>query len=70
MESIKKNDSSSATVLPIVDLSALFGDDVTQRAAVANQIGRACREFGFFYVTGQQGFVQSSPRGINTPQPS
>ncbi len=41
--------------LPVVDLAPLFGDDADARAAVADQIGAACRRDGFFYVTGHGG---------------
>ena len=38
--------------LPVVDMSALFGDDVEHRGRVAAEIDRACRAYGFFYLTG------------------
>src|ERR1700733_10981413 len=39
--------------LPVIDVSPLAGDaPATARAAVARQIQAACRERGFFYVTG------------------
>jgi isopenicillin N synthase-like dioxygenase len=38
--------------LPIVDVSALRSGDRAARARAANEIGDACREFGFFYATG------------------
>ncbi len=38
--------------LPIIDVAPLFGSDVTSRARVADDIGRACRDNGFFYATG------------------
>lgn len=38
--------------LPIIDLSALFYDDSTQRKRIANQLGDAARNSGFFYVKG------------------
>lgn len=37
--------------LPVVDVSPLLSDGPGS-AAVAEQIGRACREYGFFYVAG------------------
>jgi isopenicillin N synthase-like dioxygenase len=37
--------------LPVIDISALR-DRTAGRRAVANEIGRACREDGFFYVVG------------------
>ena len=36
--------------LPLIDLTGLLGDDPRTRAAVAEQIGRACRDTGFFYI--------------------
>ena len=41
--------------LPVVDIAPLFGTDGAARAAVADQIGAACRRDGFFYVTSHGG---------------
>lgn len=38
--------------LPIINVAPLFGDDARARDHVARAIGAACRELGFFYVTG------------------
>lgn len=38
--------------LPIIDMASLFGSNRSERAAAATKIGNACREYGFFYVTG------------------
>src|ERR1700709_847093 len=38
--------------LPVIDVAPLFGRDATLRHAVAEAIGRACRDNGFFYATG------------------
>ncbi len=38
--------------LPIIDVAPLFGRDAPRRRAVADAIGRACRDNGFFYATG------------------
>ena len=38
--------------LPIVDVSALFGDDKRASHRVAQAIGAACRNHGFFYALG------------------
>ncbi len=38
--------------LPLIDISALASTDVAARHAVAGQIGAACREVGFFVITG------------------
>ena len=40
--------------LPIIDVAPLFGRDETMRRAVADAIGRACRDNGFFYATGHR----------------
>ena len=38
--------------LPVIDISPLHSADPDERRAVAVLLGRACREVGFFYVTG------------------
>ncbi len=38
--------------LPIIDISPLYGDESGAWQAVAEQIDRACREWGFFYIKG------------------
>lgn len=40
------------TVLPVIDMSALSGFDARAMAEVAARIGSACRDVGFFYITG------------------
>lgn len=45
---------SEPAIVPIIDISALFGDDVEKRLATANQIGKACAEIGFFIIVGHQ----------------
>jgi len=44
----------TAHALPVIDVAPLAGGDATaaERAAVAEQIQAACRQHGFFYVTG------------------
>src|SRR5580658_10983155 len=43
----------SSGVLPVIDVSPLTGPaSAAARAGVAGQIQAACREHGFFYVTG------------------
>jgi len=45
--------SLSGGRLPIIDISALFDRErVSERERVARDIERACRDMGFFYVTG------------------
>ena len=43
---------SAVSSLPIIDLSALGGDDPRLIRRVADDMGRAAREVGFFYVKG------------------
>ena len=44
---------SGSAALPVIDVGPLVGDAAAAaRAAVAEQIQLACRERGFFYVTG------------------
>jgi isopenicillin N synthase-like dioxygenase len=38
--------------LPIIDVAPLFGNGGAARARAAAEIGRACRDNGFFYATG------------------
>lgn len=45
---------SQAAIVPIIDISALFGDDQVKRLATANEIGNAAKEIGFFIIVGHQ----------------
>lgn len=38
--------------LPIIDISRLRAPDLADRQAAAAELGRACREIGFFYIIG------------------
>lgn len=38
--------------LPVIDVAPLFGGDAILRRGVADAMGRACRDNGFFYATG------------------
>jgi isopenicillin N synthase-like dioxygenase len=37
--------------LPVVDVSGLTSNSLAERTEVAKEMGRACREIGFFYVS-------------------
>ncbi|MGY1604746.1 isopenicillin N synthase family dioxygenase [Geodermatophilus sp. SYSU D00815] len=40
------------TEVPVVDVSGLLGDDPAAHRRVADELGRAARDVGFFYVSG------------------
>jgi isopenicillin N synthase-like dioxygenase len=42
----------TSEIVPIINISTLFSTDIDSRLEVANQIGKACEEVGFFVVTG------------------
>ena len=42
----------SFTELPVIDISGLYSHDPAARQAVADELGRAARDVGFFYVRG------------------
>lgn len=43
---------SAPMTLPVIDMAPLFGDDADAKQKVASDIGRACEDVGFFYVSG------------------
>src|ERR1700674_3228337 len=45
---------SGAMRVPVIDVAALDSANAHYVAPVANAIGRACREIGYFYVVGHQ----------------
>ena len=45
---------SEQAVVPIIDISPLFGSDAEKRLATANLIGKACADIGFFIIVGHQ----------------
>lgn len=40
------------STIPVIDIAPLTSGSPDQALAVAQQLGRACREVGFFYITG------------------
>jgi len=40
------------SVVPVIDITDLYGDDIARRRAVGKEIDAACREIGFFQITG------------------
>ena len=46
------NGLASFDRIPAVDVAGLLSEDPTAQRAVADELGRAAREVGFFYVTG------------------
>lgn len=42
------------SVVPVIDISDLYGDDIARREAVGKEIDAACREIGFFQITGHR----------------
>ena len=40
--------------LPVVDVSGLYSDEIEARRKTARALGAACREAGFFYLTGHR----------------
>eukprot|EP00698_Gefionella_okellyi_P007872 TRINITY_DN1926_c0_g2_i1.p1 TRINITY_DN1926_c0_g2~~TRINITY_DN1926_c0_g2_i1.p1 ORF type:complete len:330 (+),score=60.58 TRINITY_DN1926_c0_g2_i1:126-1115(+) len=43
---------ADVSAVPVIDISALFGYDEDLKQQVAHDIGVACRDIGFFYVSG------------------
>lgn len=50
--------------VPVVDISALYGNDPAAKKAVAARIGAACDEIGFFYATGHNVPVETIDRAV------
>lgn len=43
-------ETSARNALPVIDVSRLNSPELSDRRALAAELGRACREIGFFYV--------------------
>ena len=50
--------------IPVIDLSGLYSDDLAAKKAVAEKIGAACDEIGFFYATGHNVPVETIDRAV------
>ncbi|MDE1172159.1 MAG: 2-oxoglutarate and iron-dependent oxygenase domain-containing protein [Parvibaculaceae bacterium] len=46
------NTATAFTSLPVIDISALYGNDPAAQRRVADELGHAARHVGFLYVTG------------------
>ncbi len=56
--------SAIPTSIPVIDIGALYGNDEAARKAVAEQIGAACDEIGFFYAVGHKVPVETIERAV------
>lgn len=52
MEPVAVTTSSKLDSIPLIDVGALHAGSAAERLALSQRIGRACRDIGFFYVTG------------------
>lgn len=55
--------SSSAETIPLIDIGPSLKGDEAARKSVAAQVGKACREIGFFQIT-NHGVSQQAQSGI------
>lgn len=55
--------SSSGESIPLIDIGPSFNGDKSARNSVASQIGKACREIGFFQIT-NHGVSQQAQAGM------
>ena len=50
--------------IPVVDIGGLYSDDPAAKAAVAERIGAACDDIGFFYVVNHNVPLQTIDRAV------
>ncbi|ORY54949.1 uncharacterized protein BCR38DRAFT_357439 [Pseudomassariella vexata] len=55
--------SSSGETIPLIDIGPSFSDDASAKEAVAADIGKACREIGFFQIT-NHGISSQARQGV------
>src|SRR3954447_10961412 len=49
---LKRPSMNSPASIPIIDIAPLLAGDADGERNVAREVGRACRDIGFFYITG------------------
>lgn len=47
---VKSETSIEADEIPVIDISAIWGDDLEAKKVVAEQVREASRRIGFFYA--------------------
>lgn len=48
------SDAKQFTEIPVIDITGLYSQDISERTAVAEELGKAAREVGFLYITGHR----------------
>ena len=51
---MSRNEHTAFQSLPVVDVAGLYSSELSERERVARELGRACREVGFFYLSGHR----------------
>ena len=49
-----RSEHTAFQTLPVVDVAGLYSDELSEREHAARELGRACREVGFFYLSGHR----------------